>query len=94
MDYFVKNDGGVKSPLSSSWFTTTLLLFVVIFMLFNFNFDAFNAGAILGPITGEGRSGFIPKWITPVPPDNPSNVTVTQPDYCVSGPAATVDWTN
>ncbi|MBI2068788.1 MAG: PKD domain-containing protein [Candidatus Yanofskybacteria bacterium] len=27
------------------------------------------------------------------PPNNPSNVTVTEPNYCVSGPAATIGWT-
>ena len=30
--------------------------------------------------------------IMPVP-NNPSNVTVTEPNYCVSGPSATVNWT-
>ena len=26
-------------------------------------------------------------------PNNPTNVTVTPPDYCISGPAATIGWT-
>lgn len=29
----------------------------------------------------------------PPAPDDPSNVSVTQPNYCISGPAATVNWT-
>ena len=31
--------------------------------------------------------------LNPPVPNAPSNVTVTEPDYCVSGPAATVGWT-
>ena len=94
MDYSVKSGSGPKNFLSSFQFTTTLLLSVIIFALFNFNFDVFKAGAETRQILGEGQPGFIPKWITPTvfPPDDPSNVTVTQPNYCVSGPAATVGW--
>ncbi|MEK7076507.1 MAG: PKD domain-containing protein, partial [Patescibacteria group bacterium] len=31
--------------------------------------------------------------LSPPAPNSPTNVTVTPPDYCVSGPAATVNWT-
>ncbi len=93
MNYSVKNSGGVKSFLSSSMFTTTFLLVIVVLFLFNFNFDVFNAGAATGPIFGQGTSGFISKWIYAPPPNDPSNVTATQPDYCVSGPAVTISWT-
>ena len=44
-------------------FTTTLLLLVISFVLFNINF---NAGAAIGQIYGEGTVGFLAKWITPV----------------------------
>src|SRR3989344_262299 len=58
-----------NNKIRPSVFTTTLLLVVVILFLFNFNFDVFNAGAVVGQITGEGNVGFIPKWILDVKND-------------------------
>ena len=88
----VNSDG--KKRVEFSAFTTTLLLLIIVFALFNFNFDVFNVTAAPGPIFGEGGPGFIPKWTEPVfIPPTISLVTVTEPDYCVSGPAITVSWT-
>lgn len=85
------NDG--KKTIQPSVFTTTLLLIIVVFGLFNFNFEIFDAGAAPGQISGQGGPGFIPKWLLVSPPNNPSSVTATIPDYCVSGPAITIGWT-
>ena len=52
-----------------STFVNTFLLVVIVLFLFNFNFYVFNAGAAVGPITGQGTPRFIPKWITPSPID-------------------------
>ncbi|MEK7659353.1 MAG: PKD domain-containing protein [Patescibacteria group bacterium] len=89
----MKADSKEKNTVSPSMFTTTFLLAVIILFLFNFNFEVFNIGAASGPIRGEGQPGFIPKWVAPPLPPVLSAVTVTEPNYCVSGPAATIGWT-
>lgn len=45
----------------------------------------------LGP--GGSTSNSVTVNVSSPTPNNPSNITVTAPDYCVSGPAATVGWT-
>lgn len=82
------------SLIKDNRFTTTLLLLILIFVLFNFNFNVFTTKAQAPQVLGEGAPGFLAKWIgqTTFPP-SASNVTVTEPNYCLSGPAATVNWT-
>jgi len=42
---------------------------------------------------GNGCSRTGPACPVPPPPSNPGRVTVTEPNYCVSGPAITTSWT-
>jgi hypothetical protein len=64
MNFLTKNSHKAKKSLSSSLFTTTLLLLAVIVFLFNINFDAFWVKAELSQaVIGEGHSGYIAKWV-------------------------------
>jgi len=58
------------------------LLALAVLLAFNFNFEAFRAGAESGPIVGEGTPKFIAKWVGPGAFDynltNSGNITVAQ----------------
>ena len=43
-----------------------------------------------GPLSAEDRTTVT---VTAPPPPTASNISVTEPNYCVSGPAATIGWT-
>jgi hypothetical protein len=63
MKDFTKIFNRVKNFLSSPRLTQTILFLIVVVLLFNFNIDAFRAGAQSSPVTGTGQPGYIPKWI-------------------------------
>lgn len=52
-----------------------------------------NVGISPPPLGGSSATASCTVIVNPPIPNEPSNVTVTQPNYCISGPAATINWT-
>jgi hypothetical protein len=95
MFHFLNNKNKTNGLLSSSHFTTTLLLVIVAVFLFNINTDIFNASAAPGQINGEGGVGYIPKWIDPsVPPTGDIKANGQDALSLPYGGSASITWTS